>query len=444
MKKLFASLLTLAMLLSMAACSSNPDKDSDKDSEKEKDDGLVTVWLLASETQYKADGTRGYSKITYSYTDKGLIQSMDQDHGPHEEVWNEEYSVFEVIFNPFDDTLDTKYEYFYNDHGDLIYYTWDYYYYDEEGNQTDSQHHADGEDNNITYHYNEAGKIESIDWYPVQVGGGHGDEVNYIEHCEYDEAGNLIEVWGENLNNGTNKWVWDYRYDEEGRLTASVRRNLDSGCFYWYEYNEDGQLARMSWTMGRSQMPLDDKHVSESDEAAEGQATDLVDHRSDVRFEYDAKGNLTARKFYEWNGTLTRTDTCAYQDGKLSQVIYNLGETDDDDDYIEETKYVYVDDEKDAAPDATTLVRDKNGNIVKIIEENGDYVELEYKKFHLTEEEAQKCRMAQYAYNMADPAGYARAASYYIRYAPGAAFELYRPMLKNAFYETDVMKYKYY
>lgn len=436
MKKLFAMLLPLALLLSMAACSSENGGDPDKDSDK-KDD-LVTVWLLASETQYEADGSRGYSKITYTYTDDGLPLTREFDRGPYEEVWNEEDLIFESIFHPYDDILDSKLEYFYNDQGDMIYYLQENYVYDEEGNLTDTNNFGEGRDSNITYHYNDSGKIESIDWYPVKAEGGHGDEVSTVYHCEYDEMGNLIEVWYEYLKDDTTRWVCDYRYDGEGRLIASTRRNLDAAYFYWYEYNEDGQLAKMSWTTGRSQMPLDDKQVSESSEAAEGQAsTDYIDYRSEVRFEYDAKGNLTARKFYDKDGELTRTDTCTYEDGELSQVIYYLGETDDDDDYNEETKYVYVDNEKDADPNAITLVRDKNGNIVKIINPDGTYVEREYKKFRLTKEEAQKCLAAQHANNRIDPAGYKNA---YIHFSPGAAFELYRPILETAFYETDVWK----
>ena len=425
MKKISALLLVLAMVLLMTACNTTAP-------EKEEDDDLVTVWLLTSETSYEADGSRGYTRTTYSYTDDGLLLSEELDRGLSQEEWNEEQFVYMTKFFPYDDTLDQKYEFFYNEQGDLLYYSEYRNIYDDEGLLIESQEHHYGKDDNITYHYDMAGKIETIDYYPRLIDGGHGDEVYAITHCEYDEAGNLIEVWSESLQTDRISWNNDYRYDEEGRLIASVSRYMDGAHFYWYEYNDAGQLTRMSQATGYSQMPLDDDHISKATEAPKGQATtDLADDRSEVRFEYDVKGHLTARKYYTKDGELTRTDTCAYQDGKLSTLTYYCDDEDGP------SKYIYVDDEKDASPDAVTLVRDENGNIAKVIRPDGSYVELEYKKFQLTQEQAQKSLMTKYAFAEIDPAG---RKYHYIDYTYGTAYELYRPMLTTAFYEVDVIK----
>ncbi|MBQ9762643.1 MAG: hypothetical protein IJV82_06145 [Oscillospiraceae bacterium] len=410
MKRRFALLLALVMVLSMAACS----KEKNENPQKEEGDGLVSVWLCTSETAYEADGSRGRFKRTYTYTEDGLPLTMESDQGLTEEVWDEEIGVFRVTLLPYDDTLNEKVEYFYNDRGDLLYYTWDYYSYDEEGNLTDTKDWGEGKDTNYTYHYDEQGRITSVDMYPVKAEGGHGDEVASIMHCAYDDKGQLVEVYTENLADGRIFWSYDYRYNQDGQLIGASKRPLEGVFYRRYQYNDQGQLTQFSLTTDYNHTPIDDQHVAEP-YFSHGAPLEDQEPRDVVNLEYDSQGRLTARG----------EDKLYYDDqGQLERVDYG-------------TTVRYVDQETEAGPDELLFLRDANGNVVKIINENGQYIELEYQEFRLTEAQARKCNNIRLMNNR--NGSRADRDNYFIRFSPGCGFMCYLPLVETAITETDYL-----
>ena len=123
MKKLLALLLTVVVVLSMFACT-EPDKSDitptgDGD-EPPVDDGLVTIYLPVSRTEYKADGSKGHKQELYTYTDKGLLLTHTVDTGALQEAWNEEDGIYDYVAMPFDGNPDMKVEITYDDMGDML------------------------------------------------------------------------------------------------------------------------------------------------------------------------------------------------------------------------------------------------------------------------------------------------------------------------------------
>lgn len=418
MKKLLALLLAMVMVLSMAACGN---EDHKKDEDDEDEDELVNVWLLTSETQYEADGSRGYSKNTYTYTEDGLPLTAEYDRGLTEEVWNDTEFVYESILLPFNDTPDQKIEFFYNQQGDLTGRADTYWTYDEQGDLEDTRTNEYGK---YAYHYDEYGRISSVDSYNALIDGGYSDEIGSVLHCCYDDDGQLVEVYKENKSSGEISWCYDYRYNEAGQLTDATQRPLEGVIHRRYQYNDEGALIRVFENRAAyNQTPLDDQHVVQSENA---HGDPMVDREfdgiwGDIVLEYDEQGRLVSR-----NGDKITYDA----DGRISRVDYN-------------SPVVYVDDEADADPDAITFVRDENGNVVKIIDAAGSYIELEYQLFQLSEKQAEKVRNIRDMTNWKAATRTDREMSFF-RFQPGNAFMVYMPLVRTALTDTDYLYDRYF
>ena len=359
------------------------------------------IWLVASETAYEADGSKGYYQNLYTYTDKGLPLKFTYDRGERQQIWNDDEGVYASIYLPFDGQIDETYDFGYNEKGDSLYYT-----------RTGLDLNEGDKDCNYTYHYDKDGRIESIDQYSVQIGGGHSDEVAAITHYCYDDNGALIEVYTENLLTETTNWNWDFRYDDEGRLIGLTIRQMDACYYYQYEYNDNDQLTRATLSTAPGQTRLDDQHVSESSYACDNEFST----RSEWQFSYDSNGNLISRG----------DTTCTYDsNGKLSTVTYSDGNT-----------YRYTDSDTGADDSDIVLVRDENGNVTKKIYPDGSYIEYTYREFHLSAEEAQYCRNAQMCWNQIAPTG---TALYFLGFGGPSGFLKYLPIPTTALLQTDLL-----
>ncbi|MBE6924787.1 MAG: zinc ribbon domain-containing protein [Ruminococcaceae bacterium] len=328
-----------------------------------------SVWLITSEIAYEADGSRGSYQRKYTYTEKGLPLEITYDWGGQDKYWDDVNGYYIYYNLPYDGTIDTSVEFGYNEEGDILYYAQkgENYNYSEEGA--------------FSYNYDKNGRIESIDCYGAKIPSGYDDKVLSVMHYCYDDNGNLIEIYTENLKPNTTKWDFDFRYDSKNRLIGHTLRWSEACWYYQYEYNDKDQLTCVTRSYATSQARLDDQHVSESYAAVDVEFT--VQNEWD--FEYDSKGNLISR------GDIT----CTYDNGKLSTVTYDS-----------DTTYRYTDSDTGADDSDIVLVRDKNGNVVKKIYTDGSYVEYTYKEFRLSKEDAQYCRNAQMAWHRTGPTGY--------------------------------------
>lgn len=393
MKKLLALLLLGAVMLSMFACTDPNEGDTTPTgdgNEPPVDDGLVTVYLPISRTEYNADGTRGHKRDVYTYTDKGLIQSVTSDKGLVTETWSEE--DYSYLYTPlaFNDTPDSVLELSYNEYGHLLWHAQtDYYYNNETGELTETKTDTANQDRNYTYFYTPDGKIDYVK-YDVYISG----PVPYTMRHYYDENGNLLEIGYEGWRNEEQyyEWLYDYRYDEQGRLITCTTRPIEGMRIYQYEYNPAGQLVRVTKLRNQYGAPLDDQYVRQSDNDI-GRYYDHF-YNGEIVFAYDAQGHLTAQMVYNEKMELVQQQTCQYRNGALYKISDQSGKT-----------VILTTNESEAGTADATLVMDSKGNVVKRINKNGDYVLFEYQTFRLTPEEAEYAQSVFYCYNGLDSTG---------------------------------------
>lgn len=446
MKKLLATILTLGMTLSIFGCSTDaPDNENSGSNRSDKpstNENMRSVWLVSKQSIYfDSKSTVPNRIVTFTYNDQGLPLQRAIDIGLDREEWNEEIGVYELIYGPVDGTINQTYTLAYNDFGDIVRKTATSYFYDENGNLTDTMINSDDYmGDSAEYCYDSLGRISSVNYYIPNrdESGTYSDEVGSVYHLEYDRNGNLIEVNLEEKEDGTVKWVSDYRYDSHNRLIGHTYRTWYDGlCYYQYEYNMFGKVSRITLKKGHWQSPIDSHHVAESTVTESDNKMTLI---AEVIFEYDSSGNLISRKRYDADGVLDKSEICTYtEDGKLSNIICSSLDYEDN---HQTSKVVYSDaDYTDYSADAT-FIRDNNGNVIKIIHADGSRTEFEYIELKLSEADASKCRSYLHALNSnSNPIGY-NGLDYCSIYA-GHGYVSYIPWVESDLYQFDIVRYGY-
>ena len=405
MKKLTALLLATSLSMTLFGCN-----NKNTGTQYDKDDELVTVWLVTSETEYNADGSKGFHQRTYTYTDKGMLLSTSHDTGTSESVWDEDQGVYMYVFHPFDGNVEETIKYHYSSHGDFVYKEEIRKTFDADGNEINGSVVTYGERD--TYHYNEDGMPETLDLYPTSPNSTDPAH-SYLHYC-YDDNDRLVEIFCEYAANGDTTWQSDYRYDQQGRFVGLTKRYREYTAYYQYEYNSAGQLTRITESRGNYQTPIDDQHFSQS-AGAMGEFW----LNKEIQCTYDEDGNLLTRG----------DDVCTYRDGKLHTVTYGDG-----------VKIVYVDDESDmvSTPETIHFLRDDHGNVTKIVYYSGAYSEITYQEFRLTRKAAIQCTNMMIATNTVDVFGEANS---YVRSDTPARCIPEIPV--TDLYTTDCLKRNY-
>ena len=197
MKKILSFLLAALMLLSIYACTKPAPEEE-----------LVTIYVLTKEKEYRrdpADRMILHSQTLYTYDNGGNLLSTQQDRGDVIEIWNEDTMSFDYSPCHIDGTIDTTWEYRYDNHGTMVNYIWNdtYYGYNRKEDYTNYV---------ISYTYNEAGQIASMIKHGILLGGATSDET-WTTFYRYDKNGNLIRVESEQKNSDTlllnNKFSYD-------------------------------------------------------------------------------------------------------------------------------------------------------------------------------------------------------------------------------------------
>lgn len=386
-------------------------------------------YLLTKATEYHPDGKPGYCQTTYTYDQRGFPLSVFVDRGrAGEEVWNDEAGIFETLYTSFDGKADTLVEFVYNEKGDILYRLETQNTYDPQGELVTSETDRNDQYQNHQYHYTTDGKIESVDVYNTKIGGGTGDlGMNLTYH--YNDAGKVLEVY--KTKGRTEGYVFDFRYDAEGRLTAATNRPKEGIFLYRYEYDDAGRLTKVdSMHAGGSEFAYIDTECVNHPEFV---FPAIFRNEQQARFTYDGDGRLISRCVYaEDERLMSRTD-CEYENGQLSKVTYRENGRD--------TVYRYA---ENGNGQDITLVRDINGNIIRQIRPDGSYIEYEYQRFDLTEENIQRAKNVQYLLNQVDALG--DTAPYYNTVLPifegGYAFLADVPYPTTVLYETDILRHE--
>jgi hypothetical protein len=122
MKKLLAAVLALTMAFSMSACAKSNEETKNETKGEEQtspvDEGLVTVYQRVSETEYKADGTKGHTQKRYTYDDHNNLLAIETDNGPYQEVDMGGFMVKVPL--AFDGTIENSSYFLYTDDGRLM------------------------------------------------------------------------------------------------------------------------------------------------------------------------------------------------------------------------------------------------------------------------------------------------------------------------------------
>lgn len=378
MKKVLSILLVAVMLLSMFACS-KPAPKSDGD--------LVTIYVRTKKNQYSRDlfgkPILAY-QTTYSYDNAGNLLSEKLDAGDYIEIWNEDSMIYEYANCHINGTIDTSWEYQYDDHGTLVNYIWHDTYSGFERKEDYTNH-------GITYTYNAAGQPESMTIHEILLGGEASDETWSIFY-RYDDNGNLIRVERENQNSDELILVNKFSYDEQNRLTQAFHYSLEHAQLFEYSYDDAGRLKTLNYST-TSYL----QGINELD--------DTYRLLKSTQFAYDDQGNLISKKEFSESGDLKKSTICEYDSGKLTSVCTYVHE-------FLERSYTFTYNAENAEGgyevsfDNITLVYDEHGNLTKKMSSEGFGYTCEYTAMRVTKEQAEQFYRAEHLRNQKESGGF--------------------------------------
>lgn len=312
MKKLFAVMLMLAIVISLAACgeSGSQNPNAQADSAQETVGSIMgqteEIWVVMSETETTSSGSV-YTK-EYSYNSDGSY-SMDYNVDGYYEydamgnmllhragnsvricVYDENGNLLRDGHG--EDGMDSRKEYVYDDMGNCIKET------------------AYAEDGTVavvtTYEYDANGNMIRME----KVRNG----VSYVEEFTYSEYNDVTSEKRYSSGELTDVFVYEYTYDDAGNmLTMQHPRNGGSGYYIWKNvYNEQGLL--ISEKRGTELSDSCDRNIlyeyDENGRLVYQRNMHSNDHTESERYyEYDENGNLIYEKFtYENNSTGKNND----------------------------------------------------------------------------------------------------------------------------------------
>ncbi|MBQ9762642.1 MAG: hypothetical protein IJV82_06140 [Oscillospiraceae bacterium] len=444
MKKLLALLLTLTVLVSLAACgkekNENPEPQTEATNAPQTDpsgtqtdpSGTQTdptdgpqeeqtnrFDLISSVVKYDGNGVP-VQKVTYTYNDKGLLLKKERDNGISQEVWNEDAGLFEFVCGPFDGKPEWVYECIYTAQGDLEASKETSTTYDENGQvKKTSVYDTTG---SSTYYYDENGRIKCVEQHPYLLVGGFGTEIACIARYIYDGEGRLIEIHNEAIEDYANDQLcFDFRYDSEGRLIGCTNRPKEGLKYYQMSYNADGQLAEVTLSGGPTQKPIDDLNTIDPSFAMEG----AIVLSKKASFKYDGQGRLLYRYIYDSQGNEIGRTACTYTGDKLTAVEYG------------DERYVYTDTDAFVEGSQYTLVQDASGKVVKILKADGSYQVIAYTAVELEDADVTRFRNNQQSIDRMDPMG---SKSYFIGLCVGQDYTGYRSVVEMPLFDVDTLR----
>lgn len=199
--------------------------------------------------------------------------------------------------------------------------------YDSNGNLTTQKDSCDG--NEVTYHYNDEGKITKVDH--------NGFHYNYT----FDAFGNptAVKVGTQNL----------VTYSYQSDLSKLASMTYGNGDKVSYNYNNFGEVSRI--TMGDAADYYGFKHNANGDIIYE---RDTISGQR-VYYQYDKEGTAIGERVYRTDVTHTYNNLLYSfadkfdDDGNLTKNVINVG----GDDYS--TSYSYTENEDESSTETTTI-----------------------------------------------------------------------------------------
>lgn len=328
MKKIVVLLLAAMILLSFCACGK-------EESSSGKNKGIV--YVRTQEAHYDADGI---CVRRYDYTYDEFAQLLKREY------YEIQYTmVFDAILDVYVATYDAD--------SPLELAATELREYNQQGSCTLY------EDRDMFFH----GGQFTLEWdykdgSPESCAMMYGQLAGADYYFDYDKAGNIESVY----YNVDHEWRRDivlFEYDKQNRLTREFTRSVDgwgTEKTYFYDGNK---LSRIVLRTGFGMEELNSVQWEEilSEKYTWEFAYDSKDRPVKLTC-YDAVGQKTERREYTYdeNGYPSEMQTTFYMD---------------DEEYREKTVYTC----------------DSNGNIVKILHEDGSYVEYTYEEREVSKEQ---------------------------------------------------------
>ncbi len=264
MKKLFILTISVLMLFSFASCDKEESKVNEKPStntvsgiEEEKEPEVPTPdeeYVL-----YKDTYTKTGNYTIYDYNEKGHVvkrttyyQNGETLETTYTHTYNDDgsYSVFIEGIGKKIEEYDSKGRLVKETNDPSLYPVTTTYIYDDFDRVIESKTVAEKQNHVRAWHkntYDENGNLLKDEMFLTD--GSSGGWYEY----DYDENGNEIQKY-EFYPDGKEgdkyaTYVWEYEYDDYGRVTVKRRRDVERGGVYptyTYEYDEAGGMCKMT------------------------------------------------------------------------------------------------------------------------------------------------------------------------------------------------------
>ena len=357
------------------------------------------VYLRTKITEYDKNGDWART-VEYQYNDQGSPTEIKTTNALYQEVERvEQFNGFEMIlydYVPNGKKNVNTISYEYNDQGYCIYSGQTKETYDADGSLIEREQQDTG---GCEYEYNDDGTIDEVRMYSFDDNYKLRDDFSCTMRYHYDDDGRLFEITQHyDISSNNSQWesvIFDFRYDSKGRLAASCCRRLESAELYEYEYDKDGNLERVSLSMAPCQAPIDDRHTVEEMYPK----ADFTLYR-EAEFEYDSKGRLISREVFDGEGNALPKIDLEYDSKFINRIEFEEGVVHITDDEDEADRIA-----EDMNENDSVLVRDKHGNITKIICSDGSYTEYEYEEVRLKKNYAQQHESMMYCLDNVDITG---------------------------------------
>ena len=328
MKKIFALLLATVMLLGLCACGK---KETSGGKNRE------IVFVQTRESHYDADGIC-VGRYEYAYDEFAQLLKREYYEIQYTVVYDAVMDIYVATYDadsPLELTATELREY--NQQGYCTLY----------------------EDQNMLFH----GGQFTLEWdykdgSPKSCAMMYGQLAGADYYFSYDKAGNIESVY----YNAGDAWRRDiviFEYDKKDRLAREFTRTVDGSATEKTYFYDGNKLSRIVLRTGFGMEELNSARWEE-----------ILAEKYTWEFTYGSKGRLVALTCYDDMGQKTQARKYTYDGNgypsEMQTTSYVNGE-----EYTEKTVYTC----------------DSDGNIIKILNEDGSYVEYTYEAREVSKEQ---------------------------------------------------------